>query len=162
MRNPQSKSKWLLLLVAILIITNAISLYFLFYSQPSFSHSQERRSAILNFLKTDVGFTDSQLHQFDSLSNLHRENSKPLYDKSADRKIYILTQAASQNFSDPAIDSAAQAISSEQNKFESLMLQHLRNIRSLCTPDQLPKFDSGFYKLIVKRKRSAGNNANNK
>ena len=160
--STQSRPKWLLLLVAILIITNAASLYFLFYRQPSSSHTQERRSAILSFLKSDVGFTDVQLHQFDSLSNLHRESSKPLYDKSAGVKINILLKAASQSFSDSAINLAAQSISEEQDKFETLMLQHLRNIRALCTPEQLPRFDSGFYKLIVKRKRSAGNNASNK
>lgn len=151
----QPKWKWLLLMVVILIITNAVSLYFLFTRDNQSSRYQERRSVILNFLKNDVGFSPGQMARFDSLSSMHKEASKPLFDSSANKKEIILLQAASNNFSDGAIDTAARAISNEQEKFEVLMLTHLRGIRSLCTPGQLPKFDKGFYKLIVKRTRNS-------
>lgn len=156
------KVKWLLLLLVMLIFTNAISLYFLLNRQCTSSKSQDRRSVILNFLKKDVGFSDIQLKQFDSLSNLHRTNTRPLYEKSAEKKVIILKRAASEQFSDLAIDSAAADISKEQNVFEVAMLQHLRTIRALCSREQLPKFDSGFYSLIIKRPHKSADNTQKK
>jgi len=157
MKNVQPKIKWLLLLVIILLIANAVSLYFLFNRPDQKSRYQEKRSAILNFLKNDVGFTDKQIIQFDSLSNLQKQISKPLFDKSADRKEQILTEAAEQHFSDEAIDTAATKITDEEKDFEIVMLKHLRDVRAICTTEQLVKFDQGFYKLIVKRNRNTAN-----
>lgn len=150
----ESRSKWLVLIVFILIITNAVSLFFLLNNRKQDSRGEHRRSAIKNFLKNDVGFSEAQLTAFDSMSQSHRNSIRPLYDGLAKKRESILGEAAHQNFQDSSIRIAAKEISESQVTFEEGMLNHLREIRSICTPDQLPRFDSGFYKLITRRRSS--------
>lgn len=152
--NPQSK--WLLILVIILLVTNAASLYFLFNREERPSKREQRHSAIVQFLKKDVGFSEDQMKSFENLSKQHREKSEPLFEESANRKEKILRDAAAENLSDSAMSKAASGIAVEQEHFEKIMLRHLKQVRSICTPEQLPKFDSGFYKLIVKRGGKSG------
>lgn len=147
--NPQSK--WLVILVLILLVTNAASLYFLYNREERMSKREQRHSAIVQFLKKDVGFSDAQMQRFENLSKQHREKSEPLFEETANKKEQILKDAAAENLSDSAMAKAASGIALEQEHFEQIMLGHLKQVRSICTPEQLPKFDSGFYKLIVKR-----------
>ena len=63
----------------------------------------------------------------------------------------VFKDLALNDFKDSAIEVAAVNISSQQKEFELLMLRHMNNIRSICTAEQRPVFDSGFYKIISKR-----------
>ena len=139
------------MLVLILLLTNAASLFFLFNREERPSRREQRHSAIIQFLKNDVGFSDAQMEDFEQLSKQHRDSTEPLFEESANKKEQILSLAATADLSDSAINKAASDIALEQEHFEQVMLRHLKKLRSICTADQLPKFDAGFYKLIVKR-----------
>jgi hypothetical protein len=49
------------------------------------------------------------------------------------------------------MDSTANLAAAKQKDMEIEMFANYKNIRNLCTPVQLPKFDSLFYTMLNKR-----------
>jgi periplasmic protein CpxP/Spy len=146
------KNKILILLVAVLLLTNIAMLYF-FLNKPQHNKGgrQGREAAIAAFLEKEIGFSPQQLKQYDSLSSTHREMMQTTFDTMRSAKEQLLKSLAADNFTDSAIVQAAQRSAGKQQEMELAMLRHLRSIRNLCTPVQQPKFDSLYYKMMWRR-----------
>jgi periplasmic protein CpxP/Spy len=147
-----TKSKILILLVAVLLLTNITMLYF-FLNRPQ--HNKDGRSgreaAITAFLEKEIGFSPQQLKQYDSLGNAHREKMRTMLDTMRSAKEQVLKNLAAGNFTDSGMVQAADQSAAKQREMELAMLQHFKSIRNLCTPAQQPKFDSLYYKMMWRR-----------
>ena len=60
-------------------------------------------------------------------------------------------QLTAGNFNDSIMTSVADQSAASQKIMELQMFNHLKSIRMLCTPEQLPKFDSLFVKILNRR-----------
>lgn len=153
MINKQNRSKVFLTIIGILLVANIAMVLFFFLKKDDDKREKrpDRKTLIANFLKNDIGFSAEQLQQYDTLSNTHRENMKKMYDSlrsSKDKQFRGLTAA---NFSDSAMHVIADESAASQKMMEMQMFTHLKNVRLLCTPEQLPKFDSLFVKVLNRR-----------
>ena len=151
--NTQPKNKILIIIIGILLIANIVTLSILLMnknSQSKFGRT-DRRAQITNFLKNNVHFNQQQLDLYDTLSNRQRTGMKNVYEEMAAGRENILKQLALQSFSDSAMSTAAITITEQQKGFELNMLQNLKEIRNICTPEQQKIFDTGFYRIISKR-----------
>ena len=153
MINEQNKSKVFLTIIGILLVANIAMVCFFFLKKDGGKREKrpDRKTMIANFLKNEIGFNEAQLQRYDSLSTRHNESMKTMFDSSRsskDRQFKILTAA---DFNDSVMNSVADQSSASQKIMELKMFNHLKNIRSLCTPEQLPKFDSLFVKVLNKR-----------
>ncbi len=154
MINKQNRSKAYLSIIAILLIANMVLVYFFLMKKED--HKQEkqrpdRRTMIGNFLKTEIGFDTAQLQQYDTLSIRHKETMKTMFDtlrSSKDKQFKMLTAA---NFSDSIMLAIAEQSATNQKAMELQMFNHLKNVRMLCKPEQLPAFDSLFVKVLNRR-----------
>ncbi|HPH83963.1 MAG TPA: hypothetical protein PLC48_00835 [Ferruginibacter sp.] len=158
--NEHPKSKTLLIIIGILLVANIVMLAFFLLDNPEHNKADrtDKKTYISNYLKKDVGFSDKQLVQYDTISNRQRAEMKLQFEEIRKKKEQIFRQMVPMNFSDSAIELAAAAITNEQKIFERKMLQHLREIRNLCDTDQIARFDSGFYKIIGKRSEKRSKN----
>lgn len=78
----------------------------------------------------------------DSLKKQHRAGIKPLFDelgKSKDNFYHLIGQPAA---SDSILKTAAEDIGKKQAALDLQFFQNFMSFRNLCTPQQLPKFDS--------------------
>ncbi len=159
MINKENKSKWLLLIIGILLITNIALLAFVFLKKDRRTHEKhtDRKAMISAFLKNEIGFNTVQLHQYDSLSSSHKEKVKKMFENLRSSKDKQFKQLASANFSDSVIETVASLSAGSQKTMELQMFSHLRNVRMLCTAEQLPKFDSLFVKVLNRRNRDGKN-----
>lgn len=151
--NTQPQNKTLIIIIAILLIANIVTLSLLLMNKNGQSRSgrMDRRAQVAAFLKNEVGFKEDQLNRYDTLSKIHKAEMKSSFDEmTADREV-IFKQLATRSYSDSAIETAANAMADQQKGFEIKMLHHLKEIRSMCTPAQQQVFDTGFYKIISKR-----------
>lgn len=148
----EPKSKILILFIAILFLANVVTLYLLFNDKhrPR-SHGDERKAYTASFLRDSVGFSDSQVVQYDSLSSRHRQSVKNIFEEMGNRRESTFKILAAENFSDSAIEANAVSLSAHQKDIELNLLNHIKDIRSLCTINQLAAFDAGFYKVIARR-----------
>lgn len=151
--NKQPKNKILILIIGILLAANIATLsFFLMNSgEKPVTAKYDRKAMIMNFLHKEVGFSTEQMSRYDSMSKWHRQEMKKSFDGMSAQRERVFKDLALNDFKDSAIEVAAVNISSQQKEFELLMLRHMNNIRSICTAEQRPVFDSGFYKIISKR-----------
>ena len=147
MMNTQPKSKTLIIVIGVLLVANIVLLSYFLLNKPA-DKRPERKSPMTGYLKNEIGFTNEQMAQFDTVKSQHRREIKKLYDAMKSNKVKEFKKVGEDHFSDSSITSAAAYSSSKQMELEVLMLQHLKAIRSICTPVQQAKFDTGFYKVM--------------
>ena len=159
MINERPKNRILILAIIILLLTNiAMLIFLLMHDGRGKKGFHGGREAMINeFLKKDIGFSQTQLHQFDTLSKKQHEQIRPLFDEARKNKEDQLKQLATAGFTDSAISVAAGQSSEKQKAIETNMFRHIREIRTICSSDQLPKFDSLVYKIIGKKGEGKGN-----
>ncbi len=154
--STQIKSKLYLLIIGILLVTNMAVLFFFLRDKDEKkggNHGADRGAMMKNFLQKEIGFSEKQLQQYDTLSSQHRENMKAQFDSLKTSKEEQFKELGSKGFSDSAIAGMVNRSSEKQKLMELQLLNHFARIRSICTPVQQPKYDSLFYKIWSKRKR---------
>lgn len=154
MINKQNRSKVFLAIIGVLLVANIVLVSFLLLRKEEPKHENQRpdKKAIISaFLKNEMGFDAEQLKQYDTLSDRHKENMKKLMDSLRTPKEKQFAILAAADFSDSAMNMMATQSSATQRVMELQMFNHLKKIRLLCTPAQLPKFDSTFGKVLSKK-----------
>jgi hypothetical protein len=147
-----SKNKVLLFLVGILLLTNIVMLvFFVGKKEPEKPRSgrTDRSSAVREFLKDSIGFNDQQLSQYDQLRQQNREAMRPLFEDLGNAKLSYYRYVNQPN-ADSASQIAATAIGEKQKTLDMAFFRHFRQVRALCTAEQLPKYDSLVVNIIQK------------
>ncbi len=146
-----NQKKVLLLIIALLLVANAVTLYWLY------SHNRDegkgRRNSISIYLEKELGFDNQQMKFYDSLRKNFRSNADSLFGKMRQEKEYRLNYLAAQGYSDSAIIVSAQEMADRQKDAEMRMLQHLREVRKIGNLQQQQKFDTTFAIFIGKDKK---------
>ena len=151
--STQSKNKILLIIIGILLITNLGLVFFYSLSKPAEKKGMrpDRTAMISAFLKNELNFNQTQLTQYDSLSSQHRILIRTKLNAIRKEKETEFNQLTQDNFSDSSIVNTAVLFSAKQKEIEIIMFNYFKDIRNLCTPQQQPKFDSLFYKMLTKK-----------
>jgi protein CpxP len=138
--NP-ARYKTLVAIIAVLLLSNiAMIVYFVGWRDGG-RGGHGHKSPMTDFLQKEVGFSTQQMATFDSLRQQHRTSVKPLFDDLSQSRdsLYQLIGGASPADS---VQQAASAIGRKQANLELKMFENFRQIRAICTPGQLSKFDS--------------------
>ena len=140
----QSKNKVLAFIIAVLLLANIATLiYFIGYKGPyGRGNRGDRSGGMSEFLKKDIGFNEQQLKAFDSLKQQHRSAMRPLFEALGRSKDSLYQLLSYPSVSDSAVDAAAMNVGKRQAEIETRFFHNFSAIRSLCTEEQKPKFDS--------------------
>ncbi|HMJ46106.1 MAG TPA: hypothetical protein VK498_02165 [Ferruginibacter sp.] len=150
--NNKPKNKILILIIGILLVANVITLCYLWKGEHKKNNRPDKAGYISTFLKEKVGFSDNQLVLFDSVFKRNKADVHAAFNDMSAAREQALNSLAGSSFSDSAIDRAAIELSVQQKNVEIRMLKHMKEIRDICTPAQLPVFDAEFYKMIGRKK----------
>ena len=151
MEQKTKNTRSLIAIIIFLLFSNiAILVFFLFLGgndKPSRGHDH---NGMQDQLKKEVGFDQKQLDSYQQLRENHMKKIKPLFDdiRSAKDSFYALLYLDQP--SDSVINSAAIKIGDKQEVLDKEVFSHFKSVRMLSHPDQLPKFDSLFKKVIEK------------
>lgn len=154
MINAQNKSKIFLTIIGILLVANIAMVSFLLMKKDGGKPDKprtDRRTMIADFLKTEIGFDTVQLQQYDTLSKTHKDNMKKMFESLRSTKDKQFKELTAANFSDSIMNNIADRSAASQKIMELQMFNHLKNVRLLCKPEQLPRFDSLFVKVLNRR-----------
>jgi protein CpxP len=148
--NTNSKIRILMLVAVILLLTNICMLVFFLYNKESGRRGAHggREGMMTEFLQKEIGFTPQQIQQYDSLNKQHREKMKALFEEAGKNREAQVKQLAAAGFSDSVINSISIQSAEKQKQLMVQMFGNLKDIRQICSPAQLPKFDSLIYKVI--------------
>jgi protein CpxP len=146
-------NKLLLLLIGFLLVTNVAMLLFFMNSRPTERKGMraERKAMMTSFLQNEIGFSQQQLTQYDSLTEQHKRTVRAMFESARKDKESQVKQLTADNFSESSINGLSTVAAAKQKEMEVEMFTHFKNVRNICTPAQLPKFDSLFYTMLNKR-----------
>ncbi|MGN6510556.1 MAG: hypothetical protein ACTHLD_13930 [Chitinophaga sp.] len=152
MREAFARNKVLSVLVIILLLTNFLLLFFFVWKktpEPS-REGSSRRGQVMQLLEKEVGFSKSQLDQYKQLKEQHWDRLKTSFGdlRTARDQFYVMLKEDS--IPDSVLTAAADSIGSKQVVVDMLTFRHFRDVRALCTPEQLPRFDS-VVQYVMKR-----------
>jgi len=144
-----SRNKVLLFLIGILLLTNIFLVIFFVVKRPDDKPrpGRDRSAWVRDYLKDSVGFNEQQLSQYDQLRQQNRENMRPLFEDLGNAKLKFY-ELVSQPGSDSANQAAATLIGEKQKALDIAFFNHFRQVRGLCTPEQLPKYDAQVQRII--------------
>jgi periplasmic protein CpxP/Spy len=151
--STQTKSKLFILIIAILLITNIAMLFLLFNKGGGKKNPHSKAAAAKEFLQKEIGFTNTQLQQYDTLSKQHHEKMKAVFENMRSDKEQQFKELGKQAFNDSAIINAVTHTLQNQKLMEEGFYNHMVEVRKLCSVEQLPKFDSLFYKMWSRGKK---------
>jgi protein CpxP len=143
-----TQNKFLVLLVAILLIANlALMLYFFVFKKDHDTGKRPPRP-VSEFVQKELGFNADQAARFQQLRDQHKEAVKPVMDEMKKLKdsLYNLLQKPGVNDSTAAL--LANKIGEKQNEWELMIFHHFQKVREICDSSQLPKFDSLVHRMI--------------
>ncbi|WP_343330043.1 hypothetical protein [Polaribacter staleyi] len=128
------KSKLLPILLILLLLLNGV-LIFMVVKKP---HENQRNNPTRNFLTKQLGFTETQKAAFRTLDTAHRQVMRGLEDQLKDQKDFLFDGFNKENFT---IDSLTTKIGLLQAKKDAEVFSFFKQVREICTADQVQKFD---------------------
>ena len=143
-----NRNKLLLFIIALLLVSNLVLAFFLVSrkpGRPEMRSRNERMQYMHNLLQKEVGFSAAQLQQFDSLRTKHMSVMQPLMDSLRLAKEQLFSKVPSAT--DSSEQTAVARIGIFQSNIDRQMLNHLREVRQLCTNEQQPAYDSAVQKI---------------
>jgi protein CpxP len=147
-------NKVLVFIIGVLLLSNIAMLYFYLTKKncednKSKDQNKPRGEFMVEKLKNEVGFTDSQIAHYREIRVNHKESMKPLFEDifyAKDSLYKLLGQA--QTPSDSQVNHYLKMIGDRQEVIDQRIFKHFLALKQLCTPEQLPRYDSTIQKVI--------------
>lgn len=156
----RSTSRFLFLIVLVLLITNIIML-FLFVIPAGNAHHEKRTqdNSLAPILKDSVGFSEKQLQEYTDLRITERAQLKDYFTnmRSVKERFYSSVYTPQP---DSVTMALADSIGSIQRNIDLHMRQYFMKVRLLSTPEQMPAFDSAIAKTVNRMIGRQGRNKN--
>lgn len=162
MKNGNSRQKWLLVLVGILLVTNIITLYVL-WSSKSTKKPDSPRPRMGQFMVDQMKFDTVQEAAYWKLRDSLLTMQRPLMDSLRAAKKNYFDLLNYPDVSDSLLLARSNAVLGLQQKLDLITFRHFQQVRLLCKPEQYQKFDT-VIKEIVNRMTTfrRPNNNNNR
>lgn len=149
------RQKWLLLLIGILLVTNIITLSFYWSMKPGERPRNnegpgDRQKRMGQFMVNELKLDKAQETVYWQLRDTMISRQRPLMDSIRNTKkrfFDLLKQPATQ---DSILQAKTDEIAILQKQLDLITFQHFQQVRALCKPEQVLKFDT-VVKEIVNR-----------
>lgn len=145
------KSKLLYVLLLFLVFANAV-LIFMLLNKPHLKPQSPD-----NFLINELRLSDEQLHKFEELRFLHREEMKMVMDAMKPLKDRLF------NFRNTSInrDSITNLIGDLESRKEKITYHYFNGLRTICKGNQKKRFDRIIRKAMQRNPRERPSRRNN-
>lgn len=153
MKETFARNKILSLLLLFLLLTNIGMLVFFVYTKPEPQPKRQEKDKggeMFQMLEKQVGFTPDQLAQYKSLKDAHWDSMRPYFGEVRAAKDNFFKLVNNAAVTDSAINAAADSIAAKQKKIDLRTFHYFQRLRSICTPQQQPAFDSVVSQVLKK------------
>jgi len=142
----------LLVIIGMLLLTNiAVLVYFLWVQKPTKPPVVNKdKNGLADMLKKDVGFNDEQVEQYKKLKDAQWNTIRPMFDDMRKVKDSLFRLLSSPTVDDSIVNKATDAIAKKQKALDLQTFNHFKKVRTLCTTDQQPRYDSMILRMFRK------------
>lgn len=146
------KKSWIIIIIVFLLASNLALLATLIFSKNDNNISKEiwkenriNKPHDLSFtaaIAKELNMSPEQVEQLKSLSNKFHDNKKELGRQMADIKHSYFSHLATESPDETYLKNLADSLGKLLAEKMLLDFNHYQNIKSICTPEQVEKFDS--------------------
>lgn len=152
-----TNNKSLVSIIIFLLITNvAMLVFFLVLNNPAQKSRGHDQNGMAGMLQKEVGFSQSQLATYQSLRKEQLDSIHMLFDGLRKSKMDFYSMIYSSGVGDSALNNDANLIAEKQKVLDVKMFNYFKQVRNICTPEQLQKFDSSIKKVFIRMTGRAG------
>jgi periplasmic protein CpxP/Spy len=144
--NQLSRNKVLLTIIAILLVTNIVMLVLFLRMRPNLQ--EPKKLGFTEKLKNQVGFSPEQMAVFEPKKKVFWNSVRARFDEIKKTKEDFYNYMYDPTVPDSVLEAKAETIGQQQKELDLFVIKHFKDIRTLCTPEQLPKYDSLLPPLI--------------
>jgi periplasmic protein CpxP/Spy len=146
-----TKNKSLVSIIIFLLITNvAMLVFFLVLNNPAQKSRGRDQNGMAGMLQKEVGFSQTQLDTYQSLRKEQLDSIHMLFDGLKKSRMDFYSMIYSSGVGDSTLNKSADLIAEKQKILDLKMFNHFKQVRNICTPDQLQKFDSSIKKIFFR------------
>ena len=147
-----TRNRNLLIIIGVLLLTNvAVLVYFLGQKKTDRTTTGDAGpQTVTEMLQQEVGFDEEQTAKYKELKDRQRERIKPMYGNMRKAKDSLFRLLSYPDTPDSLLNKAADVIAQQQKELDIETFNHFKRVRVLCTPDQLPQYDSLVLRLLRK------------
>lgn len=129
-----------------LLIANAYTL-FRFWRERS-GRDMAQKDPVGAFLVRELGLDSSQQRQLRGLTDLHREQVQRIRPKIRHAKEELFALLRQADLPDSLRQAAARKVGLATAELELATLEHFRQVRAICRPDQQARFDGILNEVV--------------
>jgi periplasmic protein CpxP/Spy len=148
------RQKWLLVLVAILFLTNIATLAIIWVKKPSKNQQAndpgKKDKKMGQFMIDQLKFDTVQAAAYRQLRDSLVTQQRPVMDSMRTAKLRYYDLLNQPDVNDSMLHARSNEVADLQKKLDLITFRHFQQVRSLCRPDQLQKLDT-VVKEIVNR-----------
>lgn len=146
--NQLSRNKILLSIIAVLLVTNLVILVLFFRMNR---HSPDKKPpGFTERLKKEVGFTEEQMSIYEPKKQLFWDSIRKKYSDIKSTKEGFYHFLYDPAVPDSVLEKNAGVIGDQQKDLDLFVIKHFKDVRKMCKPEQLPKYDS-LMPLVIER-----------
>ena len=151
MRPP--RQRWLLVLVAILLLTNIATLSIYWLKKPARDGGPGRESGnrdkkMGQFMVDQMKFDATQEASYWQLRDSMIVTQKPVMDSIRNSKKRFFDLLNQPGATDSLLIAHTNEIADLQKKLDLATFRHFQKVRAICRPDQLQKFDTVIKEIV--------------
>jgi periplasmic protein CpxP/Spy len=151
MRPP--RQRWLLVLVAILLLTNIATLSIYWLKKPDHDGGPgrdpgNREKKMGQFMVDQMKFDASQEASYWKLRDSMITIQKPVMDSIRSSKKRFFDLLNQPGTTDSLLIARTNEIADLQKKLDLVTFRHFQKVRGICRPDQLQKFDTVIKEIV--------------
>jgi periplasmic protein CpxP/Spy len=151
-----SNNKILIIAVVLLLITNVALVALMVTGRDKDNGKGHRgKGEPFQLMVKELKLTEQQQKEFKQLKEEHFANTKPLFDSLRAAKAAFFTLLKEENVNDNMLNSYSQRVNERQSALDKILFIHLKKVRSLCSAEQQPKFDSFVLKMMQRGRRDS-------
>lgn len=114
---------------------------------------EPKRISFTERLRTQVGFTEKQIEAYEPRRNEFWKEMRQRFDSIRDTKKNFYYLIYDPSVPDSLMTERAELIGEQQKSLDLRVIRYYKDVRTLCTPEQLPKFDSLIPPIIERMVR---------
>src|SRR5688572_11993715 len=147
-----TRNRNLLIIIGVLLLTNVgVLVYFLSEKRTDKATMGDKGpQTVTEMLQQEVGFDDEQSAKYKELKDKQREKIRPMYSNMRKAKDSLFRLLTYPDTPDSLLNKAADVIAQQQKELDIETFNHFKRVRTLCTPDQLPQYDSLVLRMLRK------------
>src|SRR5215216_615861 len=151
MRPP--RQRWLLVLVAILLLTNIATLSIYWIKKPDHDggpgrDSGNREKKMGQFMVDQMKFDATQEASYWKLRDSMIAIQKPVMDSIRSSKKRFFDLLNQPDATDSLLIAHTNQIAELHKKLDLVTFRHFQKVRNICRPDQLQKFDTVIKEIV--------------